>query len=94
VVHPKVESFSVPADNAAREHRDREACALCSDPHQLHVFLEDLLDVLHEQARDIERLTVHVERHTDRLLQPSEMHVLASRLSDLRARLHAETSTA
>ena len=49
--------------------------------------------MLHEQAKEIERLTTHVERHTDRLLETSEMHMLASRINNLRARLNAETST-
>jgi hypothetical protein len=45
-----------------------------------------LLNVLHAQAKEIERLTVHVERHTDRLLQPSQMALLVSELSELVAR--------
>jgi len=42
---------------------------------------------LHQQAKEIERLSTHVERHTDRLLQPSEMSLVVSELSALSARL-------
>jgi Ala-tRNA(Pro) deacylase len=87
LVHPRVESFSLPADKGTCEHAHDEHHGVCADAHKLHEFLADLLDVLHEQAKEIERLTAHVERHTDRLLEQSEMPVLVSQLSDLAARL-------
>lgn len=86
LVHPRVESFSVPDKHAAADSEHDEHC-LCSDPARLHDFLGCLLEVLHDQAKEIERLTAHVERHTDRLLEPSAMPVLVSQMSDLRARL-------
>lgn len=56
------------------------------DLAQVQQLLADLLGVLHAQAKEIERLTVHVERHTDSLLQPSQMALLVSELSGLQAR--------
>lgn len=50
-------------------------------------LLAELLDLLHAQAKEIERLTMHVERHTDRLLQPSQMALLVSELSELQSRV-------
>lgn len=61
--------------------------ALGSNPAELTAFLGDLLQVLHTQARQIERLTTHVEQHTQRLLAPSEMPLVVSELSALHARL-------
>lgn len=90
LVHPRVERFSVAADKITARKHD-EQCRICAHPHELHAFLEDLLDVLYEQAKEIERLTAHVERHTDRLLDESEMPVLVSGLSDLRTRLKTES---
>ncbi len=54
---------------------------------QVQQLLSELLDLLHAQAKEIERLTVHVERHTDRLLQPSQMALLVSELSELQSRV-------
>ena len=56
------------------------------DLAEVQRLLADLLGVLHAQAKEIEQLTVHVERHTDRLLQPSQMALLVSELSGLLAR--------
>ena len=91
LVQPRVESFSVPGKEAAGASHDKE-CHICARPEALHEFLEDLLEVLHDQAKEIERLTAHVERHTDRLLEISQMPVLVSEISDLRARLRTESS--
>jgi Ala-tRNA(Pro) deacylase len=85
LVHPQVESFSVAAERKSLS--SHEKCEICAVPGRLHEFLDDLLDVLHDQAKEIERLTAHVERHTDRLLEPSAMPLLVSQLSDLRAKI-------
>lgn len=86
LVHPRVESFSVAEHkHASGEHNCR--CNVCTEPHELREFLAELVDLLHDQAKEIERLTAHVERHTDRLLEGTQMPVLVSRLSDLTARL-------
>lgn len=91
LVHPRVESFSIASKKAASPRRHDEECGICADPHKLHEFLVDLVDVLHDEAKEIERLTAHVERNTDRLLEESEMPVLVSQLSDLAARLKTES---
>jgi Ala-tRNA(Pro) deacylase len=91
LVQPRVESFSVPGKEAAAAHEHEHECRICGRPEMLHEFLEDLLEILHDQAKEIERLTSHVERHTDRLLEISQMPVLVSEISDLRARLRTES---
>ncbi|HUY90487.1 MAG TPA: YbaK/EbsC family protein [Pirellulales bacterium] len=91
LVQPRVESFTLPAEPSAA-HSHAQECWICAHPENLHEFLDDLLEVLHDQAKEIERLTAHVERHTDRLLESSQMPVLVSEISDLRARLRMETS--
>jgi hypothetical protein len=50
----------------ARWHR-----GICEHPAALHQFLSTLLDALHLQAKEIERLTSHVEQQTDAMLTPS-----------------------
>ena len=82
LVHPRVERFTVEAANGAapgQQNPDR--------PDELHAIMGDLLQVLYAQAKEIERLTAHVERHTDRLLEQSEMPLIVSQLSNLTARL-------
>jgi Ala-tRNA(Pro) deacylase len=90
LVHPRVESFSVAAQQEAPGQDGHAEHCVCADPAKLHELLSDLLELLHDQAKEIERLTAHVERHTDRLLEPSAMPVLVSQISDLRARLKRE----
>lgn len=60
---------------------------ICGSPVALRQFLSTLLDALHLQAKEIERLTSHVEQNTDSMLTPSQMPVVVSELSALRARL-------
>ena len=87
LVHPRVESFSIASGKSTSPPHHEQKCGICADPDKLCEFLADLLAVLHDQAKEIERLTAHVERHTDRLLEGSEMPVLVSQFSDLDARL-------
>lgn len=56
----------------------------------LQSLVGELLDVLHRQAKEIERLTVHVEQQTDPMLQPSEMPLIVSELSVLQSKLRSE----
>jgi Ala-tRNA(Pro) deacylase len=88
LVHPRVENFSAPAEQESGEAHEQQG--LCADPARLHELLADLLELFHDQAKEIERLTAHVERHTDRMLEPSAMPALVSQISDLRARLKRE----
>lgn len=91
LVQPRVERFST-ADSAAQEGgaaRKAESAGLM-EPQQL---LADLLDILHLQAKEIERLSNHVERHTDRLLEPLQMSTVVSELSAMRARLGPHESS-
>jgi hypothetical protein len=60
---------------------------ICTNPVAMHQFLSTLLDALHLQAKEIERLTSHVEQQTDAMLAPSQMPVVVSELSSLVARL-------
>jgi hypothetical protein len=60
---------------------------LCADPKQLAEFLGDLMQVLHLQAKEIERLNAHIEQHTPHLLAASQMPLCVSELSELEARL-------
>ena len=92
LVQPRVESFSVPGKESAAPGGHAQECRICAHPEMLHEFLEDLLELLHDQAKEIERLTAHVERHTDRLLETSQMPVLVSEISDLRSRLRMESA--
>ena len=89
LVRPKVKVFTLPAENGqpAAVEAAHEKKRLCADPSQLHGFLAELLTVLHDQTKEIERLTAHVERHTDRLLEPTAMPAIASEISELRAKL-------
>jgi Ala-tRNA(Pro) deacylase len=89
LVQPRVERFSV-ADSAAHEGgavrgapRTAESRSRVEPEH----YFADLLDILHLQAKEIERLSNHVERHTDRLLEPLQMSTVVSELSAMRARL-------
>lgn len=50
-------------------------------------FFDELLDVLRLQAKEIERLSVHVEQQTEPLLEPSRMPNVVSRLIAMRSRL-------
>ena len=49
----------------------------CANPAAVRQFLSTLLDALHLQAKEIERLTSHVEQQTDAMLLPSQLPVAA-----------------
>lgn len=60
---------------------------LCGSPEQLSRFVVDLLEVLHLQAKELERLVGHVEQYTQPLDTASQLSVCASELSELKSRL-------
>jgi hypothetical protein len=53
----------------------------------LRKALEDLIDVLHLQAKDLEKLVTAVEQATGRLGYESQLSVVASELSELHHRV-------
>jgi Ala-tRNA(Pro) deacylase len=97
VVNPRVADFSIPAPVGKRAPEARSEDAdderLCSDPERLRQFLSSLLDVLHLQAKEIERLTSHVEQQTDSMLTTTQMPLVVSELSGLQALLAGKTAT-
>jgi hypothetical protein len=58
-----------------------------ADPEQLQAFLADLVEVLHLQAKELEKLVTHVEQQTTRMVEPSQFSVVASELSELHHRI-------
>jgi hypothetical protein len=50
-------------------------------------FLNDLIETLHLQAKEIERITTQLEQQTAPLHPPSEMPVVVSTLSELHSRV-------
>jgi hypothetical protein len=51
--------------------------------------LRDLIDAMHTQARELERLTAHVKQQTVALPYTSHLSVVASELSELQVRTKA-----
>jgi Ala-tRNA(Pro) deacylase len=91
LVRPRVARFSALVTRPERSAEAHEAGRrVCQDPQELRHFLDDLLDVLHLQGKEVERLTAHMEQHTARLLEASVMPLVISELSALRARLGRE----
>ena len=58
-----------------------------TDVEQLAAVVEDLVGVLHLQAKELERLVARVEQVTTRLPEASGMTVVASQLSALQLRI-------
>jgi len=54
---------------------------------ELAAVVDDLIEVLHLQAVEMEKLIAHVGQVTGRLPEESEMSVIRSSLSGLRVRL-------
>jgi hypothetical protein len=57
------------------------------DLEQLGAVVEDLIDVLHLQSKELEKLMVHVEQVTTRLPEAARLSVVASELSALHLRI-------
>jgi hypothetical protein len=54
---------------------------------ELAAVVDELIQVLHLQARELEQLIAHVEQVTARLSEESEMSVIRSSLSGLHTRI-------
>ena len=54
---------------------------------ELAAIVAELVDVLHLQAKELEKLIMHVEQVTARMPEESEMSVIRSSLSGLHQRL-------
>ncbi len=57
-----------------------------SDHEPLHRLVEDLIDVMQLQAKELEKLVVHIEQAVGRLPEESQLAVIASDLSELKQR--------
>jgi hypothetical protein len=53
----------------------------------LRAIVEELIEVLHLQAKELERLVTHVEQATRHLAQPHQFSVVVSELSALQHRI-------
>ena len=54
---------------------------------ELAAVVDELIEVMHLQSRDLERLIAHVEQVTTRLPEENEMSVIRSALSGLHLRI-------
>jgi hypothetical protein len=57
------------------------------DAEKLGAVLEDLITVLHTQAKELEKLVAHVEQVTTRLAEANRMSLISSELSELHLRI-------
>lgn len=87
LVRPRTGTFTTRSNVVGGREPSPRPGEFCANPVELQRLLSDLLDILHLQAKEIERLTTHVERHTDRLLSESQLPLVTSELSALRTRL-------
>jgi hypothetical protein len=58
-----------------------------ADTEQIRTLLEDLMEVLHLQAKEFERLIAHVERQTAHLGYRNQLPLVVSELSELHQRV-------
>jgi hypothetical protein len=58
-----------------------------SEQESLRGVIEDLIDVMHLQAKELEKLVVQVERSVGRLPGESQLAVIASELAELKQRV-------
>jgi hypothetical protein len=63
-----------------------------SEPDTLQQIVRDLIDALHQQAKELERFVVLVEQVVGHLGEPPEFGVVASELSELANRAKKLTS--
>ena len=59
------------------------------DIKDMAAALSDLVDAMHLQAKELERLTSHIERQTGPLPKPLQMSLVLSGLSELQVRLRS-----
>jgi hypothetical protein len=57
------------------------------DTDKLAAIVEDLIAVMHLEARELEQLVAHVEQVTTRLPEASQLSVVTSELSELQHRI-------
>ena len=95
LVTPRVERFSAEGDvlhpTDGRRKQSVDSKHLPSDAW-LPQFLGNLLAVLHLQAKEIERLSAHVEQQTDRRLEASKMPLVISELSAMQTAVKDQTA--
>ncbi len=58
-----------------------------AEDESLYDVLNDLIEALHLQAKEMERIVVRLEQQTGPLHPASQISVFASELSDLRSRI-------
>ena len=58
-----------------------------SDNEAIRTTLEDLIDVIHRQSKEVERIVTHLEGQTAPLDPPSELSIVVSELSELHNRV-------
>lgn len=58
-----------------------------TDPDELRNVIDDLIDVLHLQAEELQRLLTHVEQETVRIPYPNQVPLVLSQLSELHHRV-------
>ncbi len=58
-----------------------------SDVRELQVIVEDLIDVFHDHAKQMEQFATKVEQQTSLRDAPRELPIVVSRLSELRVRM-------
>jgi hypothetical protein len=64
-----------------------------TDCDQLARIVEDLIEVMHVQAKELEKLVEQVEQGAGRLASKPQMSVVASELSELHNRIKHLTAT-
>jgi hypothetical protein len=57
-----------------------------SDHESLRRLVEDLVVVMQHQAKELEKMVVHIEQAVGRLPEESRLAVIASELSELKHR--------
>ncbi len=58
-----------------------------TDVEQLRTAVEELVEVLHRQAEEMQRLLAHIEGQTTRAPYPNQIPLILSELSELHNRI-------
>jgi hypothetical protein len=58
-----------------------------ADQEPLRQIIEDLIDVMHLQAKELEKLVDHIEQRAGHLGYQTQFSVIASELSELHVRI-------
>jgi len=59
---------------------------------RLHMIVEDLVDVMHLQAKELEKLVVQIEQVAGRLPGENRLSLIVSELSELKRRIQSQGS--